>query len=101
MTRNSTLHILFALLIGLGLGIAYSWFISPVTYVDANPSILRADFKDQYRIAIAASYQSTQDLARANARLILLGDADPIGALSAQAQRMLAAGEPFEKVRPL
>ncbi|HRJ74640.1 MAG TPA: hypothetical protein PLX90_01520 [Anaerolineales bacterium] len=101
MTRNSTLHIIFALLIGLGLGIAYSWFLSPVTYVDANPSILRADFKDQYRIAIAASYQSTQDLARAQARLILLGDADPIGALSAQAQRMLAAGEPFEKVRPL
>lgn len=99
--NNSTFHIFFALLIGLGLGLAYSWFLSPVTYVDANPSILRADFKDQYRIVIAASYQSTQDLARARARLNLLGDVDPIGALSAQAQRMLASGEPFEKVRPL
>ncbi|MBL8088689.1 MAG: hypothetical protein JNJ43_00060 [Anaerolineales bacterium] len=101
MTRNSTLHIIFALLIGLGLGLAYSWFLSPVTYVDANPSILRADFKDGYRVVIAASYQSIQDLARARARLSLLGDADPIGALSAQAQRMLASGESFEKVRPL
>lgn len=101
MNRNSNFHIFFALLIGLGTGVAYSWFLSPVTYVDANPSILRADFKDQYRIVIAASYHANLDLARAKARLILLGDADPIGALSAQAQRMLAAGEPFEKVRLL
>lgn len=99
--NNSTLHLIFALLIGFGLGLAYSWFLSPVTYVDANPAILRADFKDQYRVVIAASYQSTQDLARARARLNLLGDVDPIGALSAQAQRMLASGESFEKVRPL
>lgn len=101
MTRNSALHIILALLIGFGFGLLYSWVLSPVTYVDANPSILRGDFKDQYRIVVAASYQATQDLARAKARLSLLGDADPIGALSAQAQRMLAAGEPFENVRPL
>ena len=99
--NNSTLHLIFALLIGFGLGLAYSWFLSPVTYVDANPAILHADFKDQYRIVIAASYNATQDLARARARLNLLGDIDPVGALSAQAQRMLASGEPFDKVRSL
>jgi hypothetical protein len=99
--RNSTFHVIFALLTGLGLGLAYSWLISPVTYVDASPAILRVDFKDQYRSVIAASYASTQDLPRARARLELLGDVDPIGELSAQAQRLLASGEPFENVRPL
>ncbi len=99
--RSPTLHLIVALLAGLGLGLAYSWKISPVTYVDAGPSILRADFKDQYRVVIAASYRSTHDLARARARLQLLGDTDPIGELSAQAQRMLAAGETFERVRSL
>jgi hypothetical protein len=99
--RNATLQMILALLAGLGLGLVYSWFLSPVTYVDANPAILRADFKDQYRIVIAASYASTQDLARARARLNLLGETDPIAGLSAQAQRMLAAGEPFDRVRPL
>jgi hypothetical protein len=79
----------------------YSWLISPVTYVDASPAILRTDFKDQYRSVIAASYHSTHDLPRARARLELLGDVDPVGELSAQAQRMLAAGEPFESVRPI
>src|SRR3972149_11883755 len=99
--HNTTLHLILALLTGLGLGLAYSWFISPVTYVDANPAILRADFKDQYRIVISASYASTHDLPRAKARLGLLGDTDTIGELSAQAQRMLSAGEPFERVRLL
>ncbi len=99
--RSLPLQIILALLAGLGLGLVYSWFISPVTYVDANPAILRADFKDQYRIVIAASYASTHNLDRARARLELMGDADPVGELSAQAQRMLAAGEPFDKARPL
>ncbi len=95
------IYIFVALLIGLGLGLAYSWIISPVTYVDANPAILRSDFKDQYRVVIAASYASTHDLPRARARLELLSDTDPIGELSAQAQRMVAAGEPLENVQPL
>ncbi|MBL8063004.1 MAG: hypothetical protein JNK32_08310 [Anaerolineales bacterium] len=99
--KSILLHILLTLLFGIGLGLAYSWFISPVTYVDANPALLRADFKDQFRIVIAASYASNQDLARARARLSLLGDADPIGELSAQAQRMLASGEAFENAQPL
>lgn len=99
--RSTFFLALLALLTGLGLGLAYSWLISPVTYVDASPAILRADFKDQYRIIIAASYAANQDLPRAQARLSLLGDPNPMEALSAQAQRMLAAGEPFESARPL
>lgn len=97
--RNMILPILLALLAGLGLGLAYSWLISPTQYTDASPSILRADFKNQYRAVIAASYASTHDIERARARLALLGDPDPVQALSAQAQQMLAAGEAFDKVR--
>jgi hypothetical protein len=99
--QNSILQIILTLLIGFGLGLAYAWLLSPVTYVDAHPALLRADFKDQYRIIIAASYASNKDLPRAQARLNLLGDADPISELSAQAQRMLASGESFENARPL
>jgi len=99
--RSTTLYIFLALLAGLGLGLAYSWLISPVTYVDASPALLRTDFKDQYRVVIAASYASTHDLARARARLALLSDNDPIGELSAQAQRLVAAGETLENVQPL
>jgi hypothetical protein len=99
--RNLTLQLILAFIAGLGLGLVYSWLISPVTYVDANPAMLRADFKDQYRIVIAASYSSSHDLARARARLKLLSDTDPVGELSAQAQRMLGANESFDNVQPL
>lgn len=100
-TFKQIITLTLALLTGLGLGLVYSWFLSPVTYVDASPSILRADFKDQYRIVVAASYASTHNLDRARVRLQLLGDIDPVGELSAQAQRMLASGEAFDKTRPL
>ncbi|MDQ3005414.1 MAG: hypothetical protein M3R47_08535 [Chloroflexota bacterium] len=83
---------LFALLAGLGLGLGYAWTISPARVTDSQPVALRADFKDHYRSAIAAAYSATGDLARARARLSLLGDSDSIEALNAQAQRMLASG---------
>ncbi|RPJ26756.1 MAG: hypothetical protein EHM33_10470 [Chloroflexi bacterium] len=83
--------IVLALLAGLGLGLVYSWMISPPRIVDAEPVALRADFKDQYRSAVAAAYNATGNRPRARARLSLLGDADPVEALNAQAQRMLAS----------
>lgn len=90
---------LIALLVGFGLGLAYTWVFAPVQYVDAEPRVLRNDFKDDFRAAIAAAYASNPDLERARARLALLGDPDPYQALTAQAQRMLAAGEPAELVQ--
>ena len=91
---------LFALLAGLGVGLVYAWNISPARVIEAQPSVLRADFKDRYRSAIAAAYSATGDLARARARLSLLEDSDAIEALNAQAQRMLASnasGESFDE----
>ncbi|MFZ5820623.1 MAG: hypothetical protein ACOYYJ_12060 [Chloroflexota bacterium] len=90
---------LLALALGFSLGLAYAWLVSPLGAVDASPRALRADFKDAFRSAIAAAYAATGDLERARARLELLGDPDTAQALTAQAQRMLAAGQPFEDVR--
>jgi hypothetical protein len=98
MTR-SRWELAFALLAGLVVGLLYSWLISPLQYVDTTPDTLRADFKERYRIAIAAAYASTGNLQRAQARLNLLGDGNSVDALSSQAQRMLASGEDFETVR--
>lgn len=92
---------LLALLAGFGLGLAYAWLISPLRVFDSEPVALRADFKDQFRSAIAASYTSTGNLPRAQTRLSLLGDADPIEALNAQAQRMIASGDSFQQADQL
>jgi len=85
--------ILIALLIGLGLGLAYAWVFSPQQLVDSTPLTLRSDFKDQFRSAIAASYAATGNLPRAQARLALLGDDNLSDTLNAQAQREIANGQ--------
>jgi hypothetical protein len=90
---------LLALLVGFFVGLAYTWVVSPVRSVDAEPRALRDDFKDDFRAAIAAAYASNADLDRARARLDLLGDPDAYQALTAQAQRMLAAGKSAEVVQ--
>jgi hypothetical protein len=88
---------LFALLLGAGLGLGYAWIIAPRPVTTALPSSLRADFKDQYRSAAAGAYAATGNLPRAQARLSVLGDGDPIEALNAQAQRMRSRAQPFER----
>jgi len=94
--KNLPWEAILALLIGIALGLLYSWVISPVAVVDAIPSALRADFKDQYRSVIAAAYAANDDLARARSRLALLGDADSYAALSAQAQKALSGGDALQ-----
>ncbi|MBE7535354.1 MAG: hypothetical protein HS124_06455 [Anaerolineales bacterium] len=88
--RHVAWIVLPALLIGLGIGLALAWVVFPLGAVNSSPGALRADFKDQYRSAIAAAFASNGNLERARARLELLGDTDAIVALNAQAQRMLA-----------
>ena len=97
--KRTALLSLFALLAGIAVGIGYSWAISPMRYVDTTPSTLRQDFKDSFRSLIAASYAATHNMDRAKARLALLGDPNPVDTLTGQAQRMLAAGEPFDSVQ--
>ena len=97
ITLDLLIAILLPLLIGLGLGLVYSWMISPTRVFDSEPIALRADFKDQYRSAIAAAFVASGNLPRAQARLSLLGDSDPIEALNAQAQRTIANGQPAEQ----
>lgn len=99
MKKLFPLILILALTAGFGLGLTYAWVIAPIQYVDAEPRILRDDFKDHFRSAIAAAYAANMDLERARVRLDLLGDPDPSQALVAQAQRMLAAGESPEAVQ--
>jgi hypothetical protein len=88
------LYLLTGLLIGLGLGLLYAWVISPVKYVDTSPASLRADFKDGYRAVIASAYLASGNIERAQSRLVLLGDLDPVQALVNQAQQARSQGDP-------
>ena len=86
-------YLLTGLIIGIVLGLVYAWIIDPAEFVDTTPETLHDANKDVYRSMIALSYQSTGDLARAQARLNLLGDEDTAMSLSEQAQRSRAMGD--------
>jgi len=90
--RQSTWYLVIGLMLGLAAGLLYSWRLAPVKFIDTSPASLRSDFKDEYRLLIASAYQSTGDLGRAEARLALLNDPDPVAALTGQAQHLLASG---------
>jgi len=91
--RRIPWDIVLALVVGIGLGLVYAWLISPMKVSNATPAILRADFKEQYRSAIAAAYAATGNFPRARSRLELLKDPNPEDALNTQAQQMLARGQ--------
>jgi hypothetical protein len=94
-------ELLVSLIFGLAAGLTYSWVVAPASNASTNPSSLRPDIKDQFRSSIASAYSATGDLGRARARLELLGDTDTVQALTAQAQRTLAAGQSFEHAQEL
>ena len=94
-------YLLTGLVIGAALGLLYAWRISPVVYQDTPPSSLMAEYKDQYRAIIAAAFAANGNLARAQARLDLLGDEDTARSVAIQAQRALAENRPEAEVRAL
>jgi len=76
--------VLLILLLGVALGLLYGWVISPVQYVDTTPDTLRADYRADYVLAVAESYQADQDTDLAARRLGILGSQPP-GELATQA----------------
>lgn len=96
-------YLITGLVIGILIGVLYSWGLSPVSYVDTDPASLRSDFQDRYRVLIAVAYVANGDLARAETRLALLGEPEEDFAdiLSAQAQRNVAENGPPDEARAL
>lgn len=94
-------HLLTGAVIGLMLGMALSAWIIPVQYVNTDPSTLREEDRQAYRIMIAEAYLAEGDAPRANARLALLQDENPSEELIAQAQNLLAEGGSDSQARAL
>jgi len=94
VSNRGSWYLLTGTLIGLALGLLVAWILFPVEYVDTSPASLRPDFKDQYRSMIASAFLATGELGRAQSRLSLLDDADPVQALTLQSQSALSAGDP-------
>jgi hypothetical protein len=99
--RRGSWYLLTGIVIGLVMGLAYSWIVSPVRYINAPPYALRQDYKDEYRALIAAAFVNSHDLARAQGRLAELHDDESAQSVTIKAQQALAEGYPDEEVSAL
>src|SRR3970040_228963 len=84
--------IALGLVIGLGLGLLYTWVISPVKYVDTSPATLRADYRAEYLQLVARAWVVDGDADRARARIAALGVSDAARAVTAFSQQFAASG---------
>lgn len=78
MTAKRWILFILSILTGAGLGLYYGWVISPVQFVDTTPASLRADYRADYTLMVAETFQSEQDVESAARRLALLGSQPPV-----------------------
>jgi hypothetical protein len=71
------LFILIALAVGIGMGLAYGWWVDPVEFFDLTPDTLRADYKADYVLMVAEVYEAEHDPGLAARRLAILGSRSP------------------------
>ena len=77
MRSNRWIFIILALVVGIGLGLAYGWIIDPVDFFDLTPDTLRADYKADYVLMTAEAYRVEQDPGLAARRLAIFGSQSP------------------------
>ena len=61
------------LIVSFGIGLLYGWVIDPVEYVDTFPEALREDYKTDYVLMVAETYQVDRDINLAAKNLAFLG----------------------------
>jgi len=66
------------LVIGLALGLGYTWLLQPVTYYDTAPASLRQDYRTDYVLMVAQAYRAEGDLSLTLLRLAALGPEPPL-----------------------
>ncbi len=68
---------LIAIAVGVAGGLFYGWVVSPLEYVDISPQNLRVDYKSDFVLMVAETYQVDHDLGQAVRRLALIDSSAP------------------------
>ena len=93
--------VIIGLLVGLALGLVYTWLIHPVALTNTYPALLRSDYRRDWVQLVALSYAADGDLARAQARLEGLKQEDVDSGIKALIEEYAAAGRPANTLRRL
>jgi hypothetical protein len=78
MSRLRWFFFVLSIVVGIGLGLYYGWVVSPVQYVDTTPVTLRVDFRADFTLMVAESFQRDQNIDAAARHLANLGSQSPV-----------------------
>ena len=78
LMRSRWIRFAIAIVVGIGLGLLVGWVVAPVKYVDTSPDTLRADYKADYVLMAAETYQTDGNLEHVLQRLALLDQRPPL-----------------------
>jgi hypothetical protein len=92
ITRRWVILGIIGLAVGLTLGIVIGWWVLPVEYTNTPPSVLRQDYRDEYIVMVATSFEVEGDLDRARERLVAIDPEDPAAPVIELGERLIAAG---------
>ncbi|MCP4538900.1 MAG: hypothetical protein GY832_17330 [Chloroflexi bacterium] len=87
--------------IGLALGIWYTWSVNPVELVNTYPALLRTDYRRDWVHLTVLSYVDDGDLERVHARLNGIEQNDVAPVVQALIEKYAAAGRSAETMRSL
>ena len=93
--------LVIGLVVGLALGLVYTWAIAPVELVSTYPALLRTDYRRDWVRLVALSYVAGGDLERARARLDGLDQQDVTDVMPALIEEYASAGRPAGTLRRL
>ena len=86
---------------GIALGLAISWGLWPVEYVDVAPASLRPSHREEYLVLVSLAYAYDRDLGLAKMRLAGLGQPDAGAEVATLAERYAAEGGNVRYIRSL
>jgi hypothetical protein len=89
------------LVVGLALGLAYTWVIEPVEVINTYPTLLRTVYRWDWVRLTALSYVADGDLERARARIAGIKQEDIAGAMETLIEEYAAAGHSADTLRRL
>ena len=78
MNPKRWIYFFLAISLGVSLGLFYGWVINPVQYFDTTPETLRIDYRTDYAIMIAESFQRDQNIENSIQNLMTLGKIPPL-----------------------
>jgi len=79
---NRYIKFSLAVAVGIGLGFAYGWLVSPVEFTDTSPDTLRLDYQTDYVLMVAEAYAVEKDPLQAARRLAILGGVNPLASVN-------------------